>query len=331
MLVYWRRLPKSGKPDKAMAKHSHDEVCAVSIGAFKKFAVRSKSVVWHYEHAGEDYSENPWIRIAAADMRPGQTFLVGTDSGGYSNELGWHPDEKESKEVPPPEKHQTAERGAWVPLADHSAHVHIEAKKVLDCIPLLDNQDKKAILDAALHHDLGKSHPVFQNTLVYGCDVPKNTKWAKSPNKGRAHERKNFRHEVASALAYLEHNHADNASPLVAYLIASHHGKVRLAMRSPVSRLADPPDGRYLLGFKTDPSGDEVPESHLGDGTLFPCTTIRMGVASIGLQDEAHPSWLSMAIGLRDEEKIGPFRLAYLEALVRAADVRASAKEDEAG
>ena len=111
--VYWRNLPKNGKPDKAMAKHSHDEVCAVPIGAFKKFVARPKSVVWHYEHAGEDYSENPWIRISAADVRPGQIFLVGTDSGGYSDKLGWYPDEKASREVPPPEKQQTAKRGAW--------------------------------------------------------------------------------------------------------------------------------------------------------------------------------------------------------------------------
>ena len=329
VLVYWRELPKNGKPDKTMAKHTHDEVCVVPIGAFKKFASQSRSVVWHYEHAGEEYSENPWIQIAAADMRPGQTFLVGTDSGGYSDELGWHPDEKVTREVPPPEKDRTPKMGAWVSLADHSAHVHAKAKKIVGKIPFLADQDEKAVLDAALHHDLGKSHPVFQNTLVGECEERKPTLWAKSPNRGRTHDRKNFRHEVASALAYLEHNGTNHASRLVAYLIASHHGKVRLSMRSPASRLADPPDGRYLLGFKTDPKHyDTIPESPLGnDGANFPSATIRMNVAWIGLQDETQPSWLSMSTGLRDEKKIGPFKLAYLEALVRAADVRASADE----
>lgn len=329
VLVYWRELPKNGKPNKTMAKHTHDEVCIVPIGAFKKFVSQSKSVVWHYEHAGEEYSENPWVQITPADIRPGQVFLVGTDSGGYSDELGWNPNVNTTREVALPEKQTTAKKGAWVSLADHSAHVHAEAKKIVGYIPLLVDQDKNVVLDAALHHDLGKSHPVFQNTLVGGCEVRKSTLWAKSPNRGRTHERKNFRHEVASALAYLEHKDTNRESRLVAYLIASHHGKVRLSMRSPVSRLADAPDGRYLLGFKTDPRNpDTIPESPLGnDGAHFPSATIRMSVASIGLQDKAHPSWLSMSIGLRDDEKIGPFRLAYLEALVRAADVRASADE----
>lgn len=35
------------------------------------------------------------------------------------------------------------------------------------------------------------------------------------------------------------------------------------------------------------------------------------------------PSWLARAISQRD--RLGPFRLAYLEALLRAADMRISA------
>ncbi len=41
---------------------------------------------------------------------------------------------------------------------------------------------------------------------------------------------------------------------------------------------------------------------------------------------QAAPRAVERAIGLR--ERLGPFRLAYLEALVRAADVRASMRED---
>jgi CRISPR-associated endonuclease/helicase Cas3 len=45
---------------------------------------------------------------------------------------------------------------------------------------------------------------------------------------------------------------------------------------------------------------------------------------AMGRHDGA-PSWMESAIALR--ERLGPFRLAYLEALVRAADVRASMRE----
>jgi CRISPR-associated endonuclease/helicase Cas3 len=44
---------------------------------------------------------------------------------------------------------------------------------------------------------------------------------------------------------------------------------------------------------------------------------MRMGESELG------PSWLARTAGLRD--RIGPFRLALLETLLRAADARASA------
>jgi CRISPR-associated endonuclease/helicase Cas3 len=40
-------------------------------------------------------------------------------------------------------------------------------------------------------------------------------------------------------------------------------------------------------------------------------------------------SWAGQALKLRDH--LGPFRLAYLEALLRAADLRASKKERKEG
>jgi CRISPR-associated endonuclease/helicase Cas3 len=37
-------------------------------------------------------------------------------------------------------------------------------------------------------------------------------------------------------------------------------------------------------------------------------------------------SWTEVACSLRDDPALGPFRLAYLEALVRVADWRASVR-----
>lgn len=330
ILAYWRDLPRGARPDKAMARHGRDEVCAVPIGAFKKFLQDRRSGVWHYEHADEDYPVDPWAKASAQDVRPGQVFLIEAGCGGYSAELGWFPDAEETSEVQGPEKERHG-AGAWVPLSDHSEHVLLAAKELVGPLPL-DGRGRESVLRAALFHDVGKSHHVFQNTLVRGHDDRKTELWAKSPGRGRVHERPNFRHEAASALAYLERHGQERHSSLVAYLIASHHGKVRMSLRSQASRRADPPDGRYLLGLGTDPrSPDEIPESTLGDGTSFPATRIGTGAASIGLQDDGRPSWLSMAVDLRDEGGLGPFRLAYLESLVRAADVRASEEEDRQG
>ena len=330
VLVYWRDIPKGGQPDKEMVRHTRNEVCAVPIGTFKEFLQQRKSGVWHYEHSGEDYSDNPWLRASAPDVRPGQVFLADTECGGYSDELGWWPDTEKSSGVPLPERKQWGD-GKWVTLSDHSRHVRLEAEELARPVPL-DDRGRRSVLEAARFHDVGKSHHVFQNTLVHGHDECKKKQWAKSPGRGRVHERPNFRHEVGSALAYLERHGQERDSRLVAYLIASHHGKVRMSLRSPARRFADSQADGYLLGFRTDPSNpDKIPESTLGDGTSFPCTKIKMGAASIGLQDAGSPSWLSAAVDLRDEKGLGPFRLAYLESLLRAADVRASAKEDLEG
>jgi CRISPR-associated endonuclease/helicase Cas3 len=44
----------------------------------------------------------------------------------------------------------------------------------------------------------------------------------------------------------------------------------------------------------------------------------------IGLNDDGDPSWAERMLKLRDDPLLGPFRIAFLEALLRAADVRAS-------
>ena len=329
VLVYWRDVPKGGRPDKEMAHHARDEVCSVPIGDFRKFVASHKFGVWHYDHMGEDYSDNPWVRASAADVRPGQAFLVETGSGGYSNELGWYPAEGKTSKVPRQKKEMPATKRSWVKLDAHSKNVRSEAGVIVDKVSALDERAKASVLTAALFHDVGKSHHVFQNTLTAGHDRCKGSLWAKSPGRGRTHERKNFRHEVASALAYLEQHGSERNASLVAYLIAAHHGKVRMSLRTTASRKEGPPDGRYLLGFSTDPDRpDEIPGSGLGDGSNFPPTKIRMDAASLGSPDGGRPSWLSMSTGLRDEADLGPFRLAYQESLVRAADVRASMGEE---
>jgi len=49
----------------------------------------------------------------------------------------------------------------------------------------------------------------------------------------------------------------------------------------------------------------------------------------LGLSADGRPSWVERIIRLRDDPSLGSFRLAYLEALLRAADRRASAKAEQ--
>ncbi len=48
----------------------------------------------------------------------------------------------------------------------------------------------------------------------------------------------------------------------------------------------------------------------------------------MGASDERGSSWLARMTALRD--RLSPFRLAYLETLLRAADMRASAAAEKA-
>jgi hypothetical protein len=155
--------------------------------------------------------------------------------------------------------------------------------------------------------------------------------WAKSgKNTGRC-TRPNFRHELASALAWLQAGPATHAErDLVAYLIAAHHGKVRLSICSLPGEEppADcPPDTRMARGIL---DGDEVPaEGFIALNLSAPSGSeplkLDLGLMEMGFDTARGPSWLARMLALRD--RLGLFQLAYLETLLRAADGRASAEE----
>jgi len=71
--------------------------------------------------------------------------------------------------------------------------------------------------------------------------------------------------------------------------------------------------------------GDVLPALNF-DGEQSAETTLKLALMEIG-EGEQGPSWAERTLKLLDEH--GPFRLAWLEALVRLADWHASAEEQK--
>lgn len=113
---------------------------------------------------------------------------------------------------------------------------------------------------------------------------------------------------------------------LVAYLVASHHGKVRMALHAaPKDQDYRDRDGRGLP-IRGVREGDRLPAMTLGEGgENSPELTLTLEPAAMGLSARTGASWQERCLGLL--ERYGPATLAYLEALIRAADVRASRLE----
>jgi CRISPR-associated endonuclease/helicase Cas3 len=113
---------------------------------------------------------------------------------------------------------------------------------------------------------------------------------------------------------------------LVLYLVMSHHGKVRsiLAM-SPKDQDNIGPDGN--LPIRGVREGDMIPELVLADSSgrefRLPELCLHLDPARLGLSRRYGPSWAERIALLR--KHYGSFHLAWLEALLRAADVEASA------
>ena len=112
---------------------------------------------------------------------------------------------------------------------------------------------------------------------------------------------------------------------LVAYLVAAHHGKVRLSIRSlPHETRPDDPTLRFARGIWDE---DVIGEVELGNDQKLPETVMDLSYMELG-EGPHGSSWLARMLSLRDNPDLGPFRLAFFEGLIRAADWRASMKVD---
>ncbi len=315
--VFWR----TGSPED-QSDPRREELCNVPIGSIKAFLKKSKSKGFFWDHLDEEWKP---VREPDREIRPGLSILLPTTAGGYC-EFGWDEDSPAAVLPVPIDAPQHAEgtgsdpnsygSGRPLTIAEHTQNVCDELAKMLGKLGNLPVDWLSHLSLAARWHDAGKGHGAFQ----YGMrkanpDLDASKLWAKSGNNVRlTHGRKYFRHELASALAVLKHGLPFE----VAYLDATHHGKVRLSIRTLADE--DQPDDPGILFAHGVHGGDSLPEVDLG-GKICAAVTLDLSPMQLG----GEQSWTARALALRDS--LGPFRLAYLETLLRAADLRASKNE----
>ena len=111
---------------------------------------------------------------------------------------------------------------------------------------------------------------------------------------------------------------------LLIYLVAAHHGKVRMSIRSSPDDEACPANKRQARGVRDDDSLPpcQIPSSDLRTGVTVSEVTLSLDPMELGLSAHYGTSWRERMQFLL--ERHGPFRLAYLEGILRAADCRAS-------
>lgn len=342
--VAWQHFGDGG-PAQTDPPPTRDERCPVPVGQLKG-ALEGRDA-WRYDPQGEE-----WVRARPNEVRPGMVLLLRADEGGYDPALGWSP--SSARPVQPvgatPEPLPLTETDEavgddpvtyttkrWVGLHQHLQDVEREVGRISAA---LAPQDLKLSFVAAATvagrlHDLGKAHPAFQQMLAgTAADDEQRSEaeavgrpWAKSAGSHRTrNSRHHFRHELVSALALLGEGSVAldgvEERDLVVYLVASHHGRVRLGFRSLPDERPPPdrPDRLVALGVW---DGERLPEVEVPGGVV-PAATLDLSVMTLGA-DERKRSWSRRMLALRDRDDLGPFRLGFLEAVVRLADWRASA------
>ena len=359
--VFWRDLSRVGDDP---PRPGREELCAVSIGTARtwisKLPNKGRNLLFHRDpqwrrRDGRTGTGPPgWMPLQGHPW-PGLVLLADPKAGGYRDASGFTGDPKhvpepisgpgkpsgagaaaDSADAPAPRDAEGHDEDPLsgidtiVPLADHLRHVAAETESL--CAALyLEPATRATVVRTARWHDVGKAHEVFQDTMRRGLRdraAAPDVLLAKTAGQPR-YNRPYFRHELASALAFLAHERWSRDADLVAYLIAAHHGKVRMNLRA-LPREAAPKDGRAGARFARGVwEGDELPSFNLEGGEHWEGGTLLLSIMELGWDDVSRESWTERTRELL--ARLGPFRLAWLETLLRVADWRASAKERNGG
>ena len=337
----WEPEAEDGRPAADAKAPSAQYRCRVPVGRVN--ALIRDVPLWRLDQVA-----GRWARVhPSARARPGEVLLISSADGKYDPEVGFDPAARGP--VPESPRLVTAadpatgtedtyradsasveQQRGWISLEQHSTEARDQADAMLSALqPDLPEDAARTAVTAAYLHDIGKAHKIWQDALCSLAsaerkdDVDAGRPWAKSDGNGRLRFDGGvaFRHELASLLMLdgpLHELLAEASDPdLVRYLVLAHHGKLRVQVRDPGDLAVLAPgeaSEQKLLGLEEGSIAGIPPL--LGQ----PATQLTVNLDQFRLGGDR--SWTRTALGLRD--RYGPFVLAYLEAIVRIADWRAS-------
>jgi CRISPR-associated endonuclease/helicase Cas3 len=341
--------------------YQRDELCPVPISkALKAREVLNRGWLWRGKESG-------WTSVRDAGLAPGMTILLPLEASGYDQAAGWtgekndnkHPSHYQQGEIPSDEEQLSSLANGWQSIAVHTKAVADELRDELRHL-LATPQHKAehdALLGAVPWHDVGKNHSDWQEAVLKALekagitgkeahqpfakfslsDCPDLASVQGEPRKNRIRELRNsFRpgiaHEAASALAFRAYEQArlnskrdtDLASLLAEYIIMSHHGRVRKVLRNEIPKF--PTDEKDINTVRGVSEGDPLSVVVI-DGQPRGCEKLSTDCRRMGRGANGHESYTRGVLRLL--EHYGPFRLAYFEAIFRAADIRASIKASQ--
>ena len=326
--VFWRDLGDDVKSVPDGTQPAPEELCSAPWQEVAKF-LKDKRAAYQWDHLEKVWNRTPVVF-------PGALVLLPLQEGGYSPALGWtgsktdRPSAVQHEPFPYPEgddDEPLTEEPSEKTLAEHSDEVLSAAEELIGALgsETIGAGVEQALRKAARWHDAGKAHPVFQRFLGNGGENAQTKVLAKGKRASREFERKGFRHELASALAFLQNvpdsERNTDMENLTAFIIAAHHGKLRLSIRSMPHE--SPPPGTDIRFARGIWQGDILPGADLGGGETLEETTVDLSIMEFG-SESSGPSWTERILRLLEDPAVGPYRLAFAESLLRVSDWRAS-------
>jgi len=140
---------------------------------------RARAWIWNDEN-------DKWEESRPDELRPGMVVMLHREAGGYSRELGWTGNLGDKLDYVPRagrgralRDDERTEVGCWATLNGHLWDARREAERLCDALGI-PHDFRTAVIEAAAWHDLGKTHPQWQNALPGGADVGPGP-WAKCP------------------------------------------------------------------------------------------------------------------------------------------------------